>query len=63
MSDPRGRVRRVDGGQRLLWTGQVTSDGAVPAPEGWPAEDHDEPDAASAAMKLASGLYVSAKES
>jgi len=29
---------------------------------GWPAEDHEEPDAKLAAAKLASGLYKQEKE-
>ncbi|MCX7619026.1 hypothetical protein [Tepidiforma sp.] len=33
-------------------------DAALPLPEGWPAADHDEPDPAAAAAKLASGLYA-----
>lgn len=33
-------------------------DAALPLPEGWPAADHDEPDPAIAAAKLASGLYA-----
>lgn len=33
------------------------ADGALPLPEGWPAADHDEPDEARAAAKVASGLY------
>lgn len=34
--------------------------GIVPLPEGWPAADGDEPDAALAAEKIASGNYVAA---
>lgn len=33
------------------------SGGIVPLPEGWPAFDHDEPDAALARAKVASGKY------
>lgn len=44
---------------RLIYTGPrpelVT--GALPLPEGWPAYDHDEPDAERAKLKLASRLY------
>lgn len=31
--------------------------GIVPCPEGWPAANHEEPDSALAAEKVASGLY------
>ena len=31
--------------------------GIVPLPEGWPAEDHEEPDAVQRAAKVASGRY------
>ena len=31
--------------------------GALPLPEGWEAANHDEPDAAVAAAKVASGFY------
>lgn len=46
--------------RELVWVGQVAPGSAVPLPEGWPAESHSEPDAAKAAEKLASGLYVAA---
>lgn len=43
---------------RLHYTGGgADPDTALPLPEGWPAADHDEPDAAVAAAKAASGLY------
>lgn len=34
--------------------------GAIPLPEGWPAEDHEEPDETVAAAKVASGHYEKA---
>lgn len=34
---------------------------ALPLPEGWTAEDGDEPDAEVAAAKVASGLYAEVK--
>lgn len=38
----------------LRYVGPTMADvGVVPLPEGWPAADHDEPDAAAAAAKLA----------
>lgn len=37
--------------------------GVVPLPEGWPAADHEEPDAGVAAMKLTSGMYRPAEPS
>lgn len=44
---------------RLHYLGpDPTIDAALPLPEGWPAADHDEPDTAAAAAKLASGLYA-----
>jgi hypothetical protein len=39
---------------KLKWTPQP---GAL-AVEGWPADDHDEPDAELAKAKIESGLYV-----
>lgn len=36
-------------------------DGVVQLPEGWPAFDHDEPDEAVRAAKLASGKYQAVK--
>jgi hypothetical protein len=42
---------------RLTYTGPSGPDTTLPLPEGWPAADHDEPDEAVAAAKLASGLY------
>ena len=47
---------------RLKYTGpdpQVL--GVVPLPEGWPAADHDEPDAELAQEKIASGNYAEDK--
>ncbi len=32
--------------------------GVVPLPEGWPATDHEEPEPARRAEKLASGKYI-----
>ena len=50
---------------QLHYTGPTLADlvlgSALPVPEGWPAEDHEEPDAALAAAKVESGLYVAAK--
>lgn len=44
---------------RLRYTGpDPAAVGVVPLPEGWPAFDHDEPDAALRAEKLASGAYA-----
>lgn len=40
--------------------GPVAGLGAIPLPEGWPAEDHDEPDDRVAAAKLATGMYEAA---
>ena len=40
--------------------GTIPLGSALPLPEGWPSEDHDEPDAALAAEKVRSGLYVAA---
>ena len=40
----------------LRYVGPVP-DGLVPLPEGWPAFDHEEPDARVRAEKLASGHY------
>lgn len=31
--------------------------GVVPLQEGWPARDHEEPDAGTAKAKVASGMY------
>lgn len=46
---------------RLRYTGPDPAEvGVVPLPEGWPAVDHDEPDAAQRAAKLASGAYAPA---
>ena len=36
--------------------------GAIPLPEGWPIEDHEEPDESVAAAKVASGMYAVAGE-
>lgn len=47
----------------LKYTGPDPAEvGVVPLPEGWPAEDHDEPDAALAKEKLASGSYKRASK-
>jgi hypothetical protein len=46
---------------RLTYTGPSGPDITLPLPEGWPAADHDEPDEATAAAKLASGLYREAE--
>ena len=44
--------------QRLRYTGADPAEvGLVPLPEGWPAEDHDEPDDELRERKLASGVY------
>ena len=45
----------------LRYVGQhIAAAGIVPLPEGWPAQDHDEPRPGVAADKLASGAYVPA---
>jgi hypothetical protein len=46
---------------RLTYTGPSGPDTTLPLPEGWVAADHDEPDEAVAAAKLASGLYREAE--
>jgi hypothetical protein len=46
---------------RLTYTGPSGPDTTLPLPEGWVAADHDEPDEAAAAAKLASGLYREAE--
>lgn len=43
---------------KLRWIGPRTPGAVLPLPEGWPARDHDEPDQAVAAEKLASGLFA-----
>lgn len=48
---------------RLIYIGPERRPGEVVAlPEGWPAADHDEPDADVRAAKLASGMYAADKE-
>lgn len=43
---------------KLVYIGPAPADvGCVPVPEGWSASDHEEPDPALAAVKVASGLY------
>lgn len=46
----------------LKYVGPGPDVSALPLPEGWPAEDHDEPNAAVRAEKLASGMYAEAEE-
>lgn len=47
---------------KLKYTGpHPATVGGVPLPEGWPALDHDEPDAEIARAKVASGMYAAAK--
>lgn len=47
---------------KLIYIGkEVPIGSAVPLPEGWPAEDHDEPDRDLADAKVASGLYAPPK--
>lgn len=42
----------------LIYIGPSPAEvGIVPCPEGWPAANHNEPDEALAAEKVASGLY------
>lgn len=41
----------------LKYIGQGHGLGAIPLPEGWPAQDHDEPDEAVAKAKVESGHY------
>lgn len=48
---------------RLHYVGPNSEAGVLPLPEGWPAEDHEEHDAASRAEKLASGHYETQGES
>lgn len=51
------RSKKVSAGEtRLVYAGPEVN-GFVPLPEGWPAADHDEPDEALRAEKLASGMY------
>lgn len=48
---------------RLRYIGPAPADaGVVPLPEGWPAADHDEPEPAIRAAKVASGMYAAAAE-
>lgn len=50
--------KRASGPVALRYAGSVPVDGsALALPEGWPAADHVEADAAVAAMKLACGQY------
>jgi len=43
----------------LIYVGKPVPVGsALPLPEGWTAENHNEPDTAVAKAKLASGLYT-----
>ena len=43
----------------LRYTGPAIVPGeGVPLPQGWPAEDHSEPDAKLRAEKIASGFYA-----
>lgn len=45
---------------KLTYCGpDIPAGSAIPLPEGWPAADHDEPDAAVAEAKVASGNYRS----
>ena len=44
----------------LHYIGPAPVLGVVPLPEGWPALDHEEPDADLRAKKLSSGLYETA---
>lgn len=45
---------------RLTYCGpDIPAGSAIPLPEGWPAADHDESDAAVAEAKVASGNYRS----
>lgn len=47
----------------LIYTGPAKRPGeTVALPEGWPASDHDEPNADVRAAKLASGMYAADKE-
>jgi hypothetical protein len=41
----------------LRYVGPPAGRGVPPLPEGWPAQDHEEPDPDVAGRKLASGLY------
>ena len=44
---------------KLIYTGPPPdpAGGALPLPEGWTAQDHDEPDTATASAKVESGLF------
>lgn len=56
-------MTRAQGAQQLEYVGPDPAVvGIVPLPEGWPALDHEEPDAAVAAEKVASGNYRRAKK-
>lgn len=41
----------------LVYIGGHPGMGAIPLPQGWPAANHDEPDADVAAEKVATGMY------
>lgn len=47
---------------QLVYIGPDPGTGAIPLPEGWPAEDHDEPNGETAAAKVASGMYANLVE-
>lgn len=52
----RSKKATSGGSTRLKYVGPEAR-GFVPLPEGWPAADHDEPDEAVRAEKLASQMY------
>lgn len=45
---------------KLTYMGPAPGSGALPLPEGWPALDHEEPDAEVAKAKVSSGSYRAA---
>lgn len=52
-----GKERAI-ANERLFYVGPSPDEaGGVPLPEGWPAEDHEEPDNVARSEKLASGFY------
>ena len=51
--------RRNRASSSLRYVGPAPVGGVVPLPEGWPALDHEEPDASLRAKKLSSGMYES----
>lgn len=56
MADKQRQARAIPG--VLLYTGPAPAAvGVVPLPEGWPAADHADADAARYAAKVASGNY------